>query len=248
VRAIVSSDADIYNIPQQQVQVDPVTTVFRWSYGGREVAVTGSFTNWEGKIDAVMFDKDEYIVALPLLPGTYHYRFIVDGQWKVDPLAPQVSVQGVLCNVVDVMPPVIEHAGFGGHDGYDSENDLAEGEQQTYGHRFPKPDDYATDATRLPAQLLHRLPLNQDPVALTVPSHVTLNHVFTWTPLNANVLSPSLNPAPPHAAARGPAGPHARRRLPRQHHAETQDRPRRAEDRPLRHHRLRRTTRNRARA
>lgn len=50
------------------------------------VQLVGDFTRWQK--DAVSLKKREHGVwttTVPLAPGTYHYRFIVDGDWRDDP-------------------------------------------------------------------------------------------------------------------------------------------------------------------
>jgi len=52
--------------------------------GAREVAVVGDFSSW--KPVAMKKQKNErFAASLPLPPGVYEYRFIVDGQWQSDP-------------------------------------------------------------------------------------------------------------------------------------------------------------------
>lgn len=58
------------------------------------VYLAGSFNNW------VIFDPDFrmqwdsikkiYFIRISLKPGKYYYKFIVDGEWVVDPRAAQV--------------------------------------------------------------------------------------------------------------------------------------------------------------
>lgn len=55
------------------------------------VFVAGTFNNW------VMFDPEfkmnwdgaegEFVARFKLVPGRYEYKFIVDGEWRVDPRA-----------------------------------------------------------------------------------------------------------------------------------------------------------------
>jgi 1,4-alpha-glucan branching enzyme len=50
------------------------------------VLLAGSFTHWQQ--DALPMTKTEngnWSITLPLAPGTYYYRFIVDGEWLDDP-------------------------------------------------------------------------------------------------------------------------------------------------------------------
>jgi len=54
--------------------------------GATSVLLAGDFTEWREKAIPMKRGTDEVwkaTVALP--PGTHHYRFIVDGQWRDDP-------------------------------------------------------------------------------------------------------------------------------------------------------------------
>ena len=52
----------------------------------------------------VLAEPDKWVAKLPLLPGRYRYRFIVDGQWLTDPHNEKTEVNeyGELNNVVEV--------------------------------------------------------------------------------------------------------------------------------------------------
>ena len=50
------------------------------------VQLVGDFTQWQQ--NALNMQKDSggvWRVSVELKPGTYHYRFLVDGQWRDDP-------------------------------------------------------------------------------------------------------------------------------------------------------------------
>ena len=48
--------------------------------------LVGDFTHWqENPINLKRQRGGTWQVTLPLPPGTYHYRFLVDGQWRDDP-------------------------------------------------------------------------------------------------------------------------------------------------------------------
>ena len=52
--------------------------------GATSVALAGSFNNW--RPIRMRKQKDGHFVAIvPVSPGSYEYKFIVDGQWVVDP-------------------------------------------------------------------------------------------------------------------------------------------------------------------
>jgi 1,4-alpha-glucan branching enzyme len=54
------------------------------------VELVGNFTQWEQNPIALKKSKDgTWKAAITLEPGTYEYRFKVDGQWRNDPDCPR---------------------------------------------------------------------------------------------------------------------------------------------------------------
>ena len=54
--------------------------------GAMNVALAGDFTKWQQKpIPMQPQGGGLWKVIVELPPGTHHYRFIVDGQWRDDP-------------------------------------------------------------------------------------------------------------------------------------------------------------------
>jgi len=56
----------------------------------RNVQVAGDFSNWE-PIENIMVQEKENKIwkgIIPLKPGKYQYKLIVDGKWKIDPYNP----------------------------------------------------------------------------------------------------------------------------------------------------------------
>ena len=50
------------------------------------VMLAGDFTHWQKEAIPMKRAKDGlWKVSVSLDPGVYHYRFLVDGQWKDDP-------------------------------------------------------------------------------------------------------------------------------------------------------------------
>ena len=59
------------------VQADPGSTVF----------LAGSFNSWD-PAGTKMIDKDGnglYSVSVSLAPGIYEYKFVINGEWTLDP-------------------------------------------------------------------------------------------------------------------------------------------------------------------
>uniref|UniRef100_A0A8C0DGL0 5'-AMP-activated protein kinase subunit beta-1 n=1 Tax=Balaenoptera musculus TaxID=9771 RepID=A0A8C0DGL0_BALMU len=76
-------------------------TVFRWTGGGKEVYLSGSFNNWS-KLPLTR-SHNNFVAILDLPEGEHQYKFFVDGQWTHDPSEPIVTSQlGTVNNVIQV--------------------------------------------------------------------------------------------------------------------------------------------------
>jgi len=54
--------------------------------GAADVYVAGEFNDWEAQKDKLEEVEDGlFRITLELLPGTYEYKFVVDGSWMEDP-------------------------------------------------------------------------------------------------------------------------------------------------------------------
>ncbi len=53
--------------------------------GAKNVFLVGDFNNWNPTLEKMSKDGDTFSVFLFLLPGSYHYKFVVDGTWGADP-------------------------------------------------------------------------------------------------------------------------------------------------------------------
>ncbi|KAK1268592.1 SNF1-related protein kinase regulatory subunit beta-2 [Acorus gramineus] len=85
-----------------------IPTMITWSYGGKDVAVEGSWDNWKTRKTLHRSGKDFTIVKV-LPSGVYQYRFIVDGEWKYAPDMPWMPDDtGNPCNVLDLEETVPE--------------------------------------------------------------------------------------------------------------------------------------------
>jgi 1,4-alpha-glucan branching enzyme len=73
---------------------------------GSKVFVAGSFNNWDPKQLPLRDNPDsgEFKVALPLPPGRHEYKFVVNGEWRLDPSCPDwlPNSMGTLNSVVSV--------------------------------------------------------------------------------------------------------------------------------------------------
>ena len=54
----------------------------------RHVCIAGTFNDWQPETDRMSLETDgKWVRNLALKPGTYEYRFVVDGKWDADPNA-----------------------------------------------------------------------------------------------------------------------------------------------------------------
>ena len=60
--------------------------------GAREVILAGDFTDWQAHARKMrrVGRGGAFAARVPLAPGRYEYKFIVDGQWLHDPRAESV--------------------------------------------------------------------------------------------------------------------------------------------------------------
>ena len=62
-------------------------TVFKfYAPQAKRVILAGSFNNWDGSALVAKKDtKGNWAIKINLKPGTYEYKFVVDGSWLNDP-------------------------------------------------------------------------------------------------------------------------------------------------------------------
>jgi hypothetical protein len=62
--------------------------VLKGFQNAKEVIVTGTFNNWDEKGMRMSFQNGIWLLPVNLKQGRYSYKFIVDGQWIIDPNNP----------------------------------------------------------------------------------------------------------------------------------------------------------------
>ena len=71
----------------------------------RSVFIVGNFNDWALNDDTLL-DKEDgmWTKRIKLKPGSYQYRFVVDGQWIEDPINPEIATNpfGEFNSVLDV--------------------------------------------------------------------------------------------------------------------------------------------------
>jgi chromosome partitioning protein len=74
--------------------------------GAKKVLIAGDFNNWSPMSTPMLNGENSglWVTKLPLFPGRYRYRFVVDGRWTTDPNNTYVEANqfGELNNIVEV--------------------------------------------------------------------------------------------------------------------------------------------------
>ncbi|KAL5100356.1 hypothetical protein RYX36_004683 [Vicia faba] len=78
------------------------STCVIWPNNASEVFLVGSFDGWSSQRKMEKSDTGIFSVVLQLYPGKYEIKFIVDGEWKIDPLRPVVNNNGYVNNLLVV--------------------------------------------------------------------------------------------------------------------------------------------------
>ncbi|XP_012568263.1 protein PTST homolog 2, chloroplastic isoform X2 [Cicer arietinum] len=78
------------------------TTCVVWPNIATEVFLVGSFDGWSSQRKMEKSETGMFSVCLQLYPGKYEIKFIVDGEWKIDPLRPLVNNNGHVNNLLVV--------------------------------------------------------------------------------------------------------------------------------------------------
>jgi AMP-activated protein kinase-like protein len=80
--------------------VTPEGVVFNFKADGkdRKIYLAGNFNNWNPS-DAQYLMKDEdgdgmYSITVKLAPGTYQYKYVIEGKWTQDPYGPGEAPDG----------------------------------------------------------------------------------------------------------------------------------------------------------
>ncbi|XWS36685.1 hypothetical protein CRYUN_Cryun20dG0106600 [Craigia yunnanensis] len=89
-------------------QEEKRAAMITWSFGGKQVAITGSWDNWKTIEPLHSLGKD--FITLKMLPsGIYHYHFIVDELMRYDPNLPwEFDESGSAYNILDLQEFVPE--------------------------------------------------------------------------------------------------------------------------------------------
>jgi 5'-AMP-activated protein kinase regulatory beta subunit len=181
-------------------------TSFIWHGSAKSVFVTGSFSGWSEKTP-LSLEGETWSVYMPLAPGSYQFKFIVDGVWKHSPeLAKESDVNGNTRNscVFSCFRLFLSaHALLGNinnvievksrsHVRPKSEEVQPETPPGEYSNIIPDNLGNSRDPPPLPPHLkkalLNTAPLDDDPDLLPLPHRVMLKHLYTLPKAEDNVL------------------------------------------------------------
>uniref|UniRef100_A0A2P2KJ33 5'-AMP-activated protein kinase beta-2 subunit n=2 Tax=Rhizophora TaxID=40030 RepID=A0A2P2KJ33_RHIMU len=154
-----------------------IPTMITWSYGGKEVAVEGSWDNWKTRVPLQRAGKD-YTIMKMLPSGVYQYRFIVDGQWRYAPDFPWAQDDvGNAYNILDLqdfVPEDLESI---------SSFEPPQSPDSSYTNSQLGNEDFAKEPPLVPPHLqmtLLNMPSSHTEILppLPRPQHVALNHLY----------------------------------------------------------------------
>jgi len=168
---------------------EKLPTVFKWTGGGKNVMISGSFDNWKSKIPMVKSHSDFYTIV-DLEEGVHEYMYFVDGQWKHDLKESKKDIHGgSVHNVVTVKSSDFEVFEALAIDSESTGHDLTGSPTGEYSSEIPSRTTdssmnyYLSGPPVLPPHLLQVI-LNKEtsvecePTLLPEPNHVMLNHLY----------------------------------------------------------------------
>jgi len=156
-------------------------TVFKWEGGGKQVLISGTFSNW--KTIPMVKSHGDFVTIIDLPEGEHEFKFYVDGEWKHDPsMKMKENNMGSKNNMIAVKNTdfeVFQALAM------DSES-VATGQiNQEYSQEIPplKPWEKPAGPPILPPHLLQVIlnkdtPISCEPTLLPEPNHVMLNHLY----------------------------------------------------------------------
>ena len=71
---------------------------------GKTVCLAGDFNKWSPSAKKMAFKAGVYTATVKLAPGTYQYKFVIDGTWCADPENANAVAndQGTFNSVIEV--------------------------------------------------------------------------------------------------------------------------------------------------
>jgi hypothetical protein len=88
---------------QELAKFKPVTFTLKGYPDAKEVAVAGSFNSWSTRSNLLTRKGDAWVGEFEAEPGPLAYKFVIDGQWIMDPANPATERVGEYMNSVIVV-------------------------------------------------------------------------------------------------------------------------------------------------
>jgi 5'-AMP-activated protein kinase regulatory beta subunit len=163
-------------------------TVFKWDGGGKNVFISGTFSDW--KTIPMVRSHGDFVAIVDLPEGEHSYRYYIDGEWKCDPGVPiKETNTGSKNNVITV-----KKQDFEVFEALDMDS-ISSASSTQYLSGSPPGTEYIQEAPSykpwekipgppiLPPHLLQVIlnkdtPLSCEPTLLPEPNHVMLNHLY----------------------------------------------------------------------
>lgn len=155
-------------------------TVFKWEGGGKQVYISGTFTEW--KTLPMVKSHGDFVTIIDLPEGEHQYKFYVDGEWRHDPGVKIIdNGMGSKNNLVSV-----KNSDFEVFQALAKDSESVHASvQRDYSQEIPqsKPWEKVPGPPILPPHLLQVIlnkdtPLSCEPTLLPEPNHVMLNHLY----------------------------------------------------------------------
>ncbi|GBM21030.1 5'-AMP-activated protein kinase subunit beta-1 [Araneus ventricosus] len=162
-------------------------TVFKWEGGGKEVYVSGTFSDW--KPIPMVESHGDFALILDVPEGEHQYKFLVDGQWVHASSQPTVDNDlGTKNNILNVKKSdfeVFEALALDSTSSSSGSSANCNTSPEPYSQEIPprRPYDKSIGPPVLPPHLLEVIlnkdvGLNNEPILLPEPNHVMLNHLY----------------------------------------------------------------------
>ncbi|GFY97694.1 SNF1-related protein kinase regulatory subunit beta-2 [Actinidia rufa] len=154
-----------------------IPTMITWRFDGKQVAIDGSWDNWKTR-DFLQKSGKDFTIVKVLPSGFYHYRFIVDGQWRYSPDLPQEHDDlGNIFHVLDLqdfVPEVLDKL---------SGSESPSSPVSTYDNSPFRIEDFNEKLAELPPLLQQSLldqssAFRDSPESLEKPLASVLNHLY----------------------------------------------------------------------
>lgn len=162
-------------------------TVFKWDGGGKQVYISGTFSDW--KPIPMVQSHGDFALIVDVPEGDHQYKFQVDGQWIHASNQPTVdNDMGTKNNVVSVKKSDFEVFEALAVDSISSNSGAATcsgSPPGSFSQEVPprRPYDKSVGPPILPPHLLEVIlnkdvSLSSEPILLPEPNHVMLNHLY----------------------------------------------------------------------